>query len=80
MNKKGKKDKCVLCKKDTQYDEFDHIDLILELLVSIDFGCLFLGFSDFPCKKTYHIIQPRNLSIQIDITSCFIFRQGLPGN
>ena len=26
MNKKGKKDKCVLCKKDTQYDEFDHID------------------------------------------------------
>ena len=26
MNKKGKKDKCIICKKDTEYDEFDHID------------------------------------------------------
>ena len=25
MNK-NKKDKCVWCKKETQYDEFDHID------------------------------------------------------
>ena len=25
MNK-NKKDKCVSCKKETQYDEFDHID------------------------------------------------------
>ena len=26
MNKKEKKDKCVSCGVDTQYDEFDHID------------------------------------------------------
>ena len=26
MNKKNKKDKCLSCKKETQYDEFEHID------------------------------------------------------
>ena len=32
----NKKDKCVSCKKETQYDEFDHIDIRNFILKELD--------------------------------------------